>query len=82
MPLSQTFANADSQISQGKLWRAKEILQSSIPNYGNEPLLFQKLGDVMLLMGDTLQAGKYYFICIDVPDDHQKAAIDLFVSRS
>jgi hypothetical protein len=39
----RALEKAEKEIAQGNLWRAKEILQGSIPNAGYDVELFEKL---------------------------------------
>lgn len=82
MPLDETIARADVKVSANRLWRAREILHSSIQHYGYEPKLFRKLADVLMLMCDTPAAGKYLFLTVDEPTGQQAEAINVFLSRS
>jgi hypothetical protein len=58
----RTLENADRELSKGNLWRAREILQGSIPNAGYDCDLFEKLGTVLLRMGDLPEAGRFLFL--------------------
>jgi hypothetical protein len=49
-------------LAKGNLWRAREILQGSIPNAGYNCELFEKLGTVLLRMGDLPEAGRFLFL--------------------
>lgn len=81
MPLEQTLENARSELAAGQAWRAKEILQGSLRNYGYQTRLYRLYGQVLLSVGDTLQAGKFLFLSADDPADLEQTAIDLFLSR-
>ena len=48
-------------ISDGTIWRAKEILRGRIGNGNFEPTLYEQYGVVLLAMGDDMEAGKYLF---------------------
>jgi hypothetical protein len=56
----------DSEISrlvlQGKLWRAKEILQGRVGSMPYSPDLYQDYGIVLFVMGDLIEAGKYLYL--------------------
>ncbi len=43
MALASTLKRAEDEIENGRLWRAKEILSSSISTYGYEPALFEPM---------------------------------------
>ena len=76
----RTLEKAEKEIAQGNLWRAKEILQGSIPNAGYNVELFEKLGIVLLKMGDLPEAGKFLFLSgIRKPEYGQ--AIGIFLRK-
>jgi len=81
MTIETTILRADDEIARGRSWRAKEILKSSIPSHGYSTTLFRKLGNVLLAMGDDLEAGRYFLIGIDDPNEAEREAIELFLSR-
>ena len=58
----RTLEKAENELAKGKLWRAKEILQGAIPQAGYNFELFEKLGNVLLAMGDLPEAGKFLFL--------------------
>ncbi len=58
----RTLENAERELAKGNLWRAREILQGSIPNAGYDCELFEKLGTVLLRMGDLPEAGRFLFL--------------------
>ena len=58
----RAIANAEKERDQANLWRAKEILQGSIPNAGYDCELFERLGIVLLQMGDLPEAGRFLFL--------------------
>ena len=63
MSKENTLAKVDKALSNGTLWRAKEILQGNIacsPGYDAE--IYERYGQVLLQMGDLLEAGKYLFL--------------------
>jgi hypothetical protein len=77
----QTLEKAEREIQNGRLWRAKEILSGSIPNAGYDVVLFEKLGQVLLLMNDLPLAGKYLFLS-GVRVSEYTDAINLFHARN
>lgn len=81
MPIETTIANAKTEIAKGRSWRAKELLTSSIGNYGYSKDIFAALGSVLLQMGDDLEAGKYLLLTVDTPSSKELAAINLFLER-
>ena len=58
----RAIRNAEREMVKGNLWRAREILQGSIPNGGYDCELFEKLGLVLLKMGDLPEAGRFLFL--------------------
>jgi len=60
--IMRALEHADLELVAGRPWRAKEILQGSIPNAGYDCELFEKLGLVLLEMGDLREAGRYLFL--------------------
>jgi hypothetical protein len=76
----QAIEHAEKEIVAGRLWRAKEILQGSLRNAGYDIELFEKLGVVLLTMGDLPQAGRYLFLSAR-RDEKYDEAITLFISR-
>lgn len=74
----RTLEKAERELAAGNLWRAKEILQGSLPNAGYDVELFEKLGVVLLRMGDLPEAGKYLFLSgVRRPEYGQAVAIFL-----
>ncbi|HEX7180246.1 MAG TPA: hypothetical protein VF756_00280 [Thermoanaerobaculia bacterium] len=67
-------------LDQGKLWRAKEILQGRIGSQTYDPLLYEAYGAVLLEMQDLLQAGKYLFLSGSRRPEYAQA-IALFLDR-
>jgi hypothetical protein len=71
----------DKAIAERKLWRAKEILRgrmTSTKDYNSE--LLRRYGEVLLLMGDDLEAGKMLFSS-GIRHEKYELSIDLFLSR-
>lgn len=67
-------------VAEGKLWRAKEILQGNISIKDYDCDLYESYGRLLLLLNDLPQAGKYLFLSgRDKPE--YKEAVDLYVSR-
>ncbi len=76
----KTYSRADEALSDGKLWRAKEILQGSIHAQGYVPELYERYGQVLLEMRDLLEAGRYLFLS-GVRREEYEDPISLFVAR-
>ena len=71
---------AEQELSAGNLWRAKEILQGSLPSAGYNVELFEKLGVVLLRMGDLPDAGKFLFLSGVSKPEYEKA-ISIFLRK-
>ena len=67
-------------LEAGELWRAREILAGRIGVAPFRPALCEQLGQVLLRMGDDLEAGKYLFLS-GVRHPEYERAIQLFVRR-
>lgn len=55
------FARCDEEIEAGRLWRAKEMLQGALSQVIFDDQLLEKYGQVLLAMGDDLEAGRFLF---------------------
>lgn len=82
MTIESTIVRANKEIQSKRLWRAKEILGSSISTYEYSPELLYAFANVLLLMGDTPEAGKYFLLSVDTPTEAELDAIKIFLSRS
>jgi len=71
---------AEKEMVKGNLWRAKEILQGSIPNAGYNCDVFEKLGTVLLTMGDLPEAGRFLFLAGRRKPEYEQA-IDIFLGK-
>ena len=67
-------------IDAGKLWRAKELLQGRIASSGYDPEVLEQLGFVLLRMGDTIEAGRIFFVA-GVRTEDSAAPIQVFLNR-
>ena len=81
MPVEDTIEKARAELAAGNNWRAKEIIRSSLGNYGYSSKLYRFYGEILLLMGDELQAGRYLFYSVDEPNTKERDAIELFLER-
>ena len=79
MPLKETLDRAANEVENNRLWRARDILCSSVQTYGYVPELFRSIGDMMLQMGDEPQAGKYYLLSVSDPTETELKAMDCFL---
>jgi hypothetical protein len=68
----------DKALTEGKLWKAKEVLQGRIATSRFDPALYEKYGTVLLAMGDSVEAGKYLFLAgTNRPEDLSAKALYL-----
>ena len=74
------LGRAEEAVRRGELWRAKEMLQGGIRSGRYDPRLFERLGLVLLRMGDLVEAGKYLFLS-GARDSSYLEPIRLFVDR-
>ena len=56
------YSRIDAEISNGRLWRAKEILTGRLASSNYDPALFGKLAIVLDGMRDDDEAGRYYLL--------------------
>ena len=70
----------DAALAEGKLWRAKEILQGRLGQSPYDPALYGLYGSVLLRMGDLVEAGKYFFLSGERRPE-QREAIELYLHR-
>jgi hypothetical protein len=81
MSKEKIFTNVERALVTGNLWRAKEILQGNISSScGYDIEIYEKYGQVLLRMGDLLEAGKYLFLCGKRQADYEKP-IELYLKR-
>jgi hypothetical protein len=76
----RTIEKARAEIEQGRLWRAKEMLQGSLGNFGYNLELYEEYGKVLLLMGDLPSAGKFLFLS-GVRKPEYEQAIGIYLTR-
>lgn len=65
-------------MEAGNILRAKQILRSSLGNYGFSPALFRAYADVLLALNEKEQAGRYLFFSIEELEDKHLDAISAF----
>jgi hypothetical protein len=58
----KTLQRASAAETSGDLWRAKEIVQGRISSHGFDVEVYAKMGDILVTMGDKLEAGKFFFL--------------------
>src|SRR5215203_3361718 len=74
------LARVEKAVAEGKLWRAKEILQGKIAAAPFDPALYERFGTVLLAMGDLVEAGKYLFLAGTNEPEYLDAKV-LYLSR-
>lgn len=77
---ARVFERSDRELEAGRIWRAREILEGSLPTFGYDPELYERLGRVLLRMGDLPGAGRFLFLSGARADEYREA-IDLFRRR-
>ncbi len=81
MTKDDTFARVDKAIANGSLWKAKEILQGNVSlAHGYRPDFYEKYGQLLLQMGDLIEAGKYLFLSGKRLPNYEEA-ISLYLKR-
>lgn len=81
MTITKTIQRAQAESSDGRLWRAKEILASSLSAYGYSREIYLAYANVLVQLGDHLDAGRFYLLSVDEPDDQQRPLVVLFLKR-
>lgn len=71
---------AENEISNGNLWRAKELLHRSVGHSDYKIEIYEKLGNVLLQMNDLVEAGKYLFLSGVRKPEYEKA-IRIFLQK-
>lgn len=79
MAKEKTLSKVEKVLSEGTVWRAKEILQGSI-GHGYDYDIYEKYGNVLLQMGDLIEAGKYLFLSGKSLPNYEKP-ISLYLKR-
>ncbi len=69
-----------TEIDQGRVWRAKDFLRQKIRHSEYDETLFSAYADVLSMMHDDLEAGKYYFLS-GLRSANQKKKIEIFFER-
>ena len=71
---------AEREIVNGRLWRAREILENAIRHAGYKAKVYEKLGIVLLEMKDLAEAGKYLFLSGTSRPEYEEA-IGIFFQK-
>jgi hypothetical protein len=69
------WTRVNNEVRAGRLWRAKEILQGSICRE-YDLRIFERYGQILLLMRDNLEAGKYLFLSGSRKPEYEPARLD------
>ncbi len=81
MTIAKTIQRAQAELTDGRLWRAKEILASSLAAYGYSREIYLAYANVLVQLGDQLEAGRFFLLSVDNPDDQQRQLVELFLKR-
>lgn len=57
-----SYERIDTEIANGRLWRAKQALQGRLRDATYDTTLFRRYGDVLAAMRDDDEAGRYYLL--------------------
>ena len=74
------LARIDDEVAAGRLWRAKEIVRGRIGNTWPNSAVVERYGQILLRMGDDVEAGKYLWLS-GVRRAEYEQAIALFLRR-
>jgi hypothetical protein len=74
------YEAVDEALREGKLWRAKEILQGRLASAEFDRELLLRYGEVLQSMGDSVEAGRMLF-CAGAREPEHLDAIRLFLSK-
>lgn len=74
------LTRVENEIAAGRLWRAKEIIRGTIGNAWPDSEVVERYGQILLLMGDDVEAGKYLWLS-GVRRGEYDPAIALFLRR-
>lgn len=80
MPVESTIEKARASLDAGDCDRAKEILRSSLGNYGFSPKLYRAYADILLSAGDDVQAGRFLFFSVDSVDESYREPVEAFLA--
>jgi len=76
----RTIEKARAELERGRVWRAKELLQGSLGNFGYNLELYEEYGKVLLRMGDLPAAGKFLFLSGARKSEYEEA-IGIYLTR-
>jgi hypothetical protein len=70
----------DNEVAAGRLWRAKEIVRGTIGNTWPDSAVVERYGQILLRIGDDVEAGKYLWLS-GVRRAEYEHAMELFLRR-
>lgn len=73
-------ARLERAAEAGEWWRVREILRGSVGFTPYDPALYREYGDLLLRLGDAMEAGKYLFLAGSSDPGHA-GAIELYLRR-
>jgi hypothetical protein len=79
-PVHGIFRRVDEEISSGRVWRAKEMLDGYVRSAAFDPVIYERYGQILLLMQDKLNAGRFLFLS-GVSRKEYEEPIALFMAR-
>lgn len=74
------YERVNAALDEGKLWRAKEMLQGNLGTRGYDVELYERYGQLLLQMGDDVEAGRFLFLS-GAREPEYAAAIELYIER-
>jgi hypothetical protein len=74
------LARVEEALARDGAWRAKEILRGNIGSRGYCPALYRRYGELLLGLGEQLEAGKYLFLSNERSPEYEDA-IAVFLAR-
>jgi len=74
------LTRVDMEIAAGRLWRAKEIIRGTIGHAWPDADVVERYGQILLRMGDDVEAGKYLWLS-GVRRGEYESAMTLFLRR-
>ena len=80
MSRQKTLEKARIALNECTLWRAKEVLQGNISSHGYDSEIFECYGQILLRMGDNIEAGKFLFLS-GARDGEYHDAIERYLRR-
>lgn len=60
--MAQAFADINTELAEGRMWRARELLAARVLTSDFDPDLFRRYGAVLHAMGDQDEAGRFYML--------------------